>query len=221
MSKTRKDTLEPVIDKFWKRVDKNGPVPNYAPHLGSCWIWTGQINNSGYGELSFGPKNDRTRVRAHRYSYETLVGPIIEGNHLDHLCRVRHCVNPSHLEDVTPRENFRRGTGWSGRNAQKTHCSKGHEFTPDNTIFVKLGRQCATCQKMKNSKIAAEAKEVRRKRALGELPTGTISIKNARSHCSRGHEFNDENTYVDPDGRRKCKPCAKMARERSKIRKAA
>lgn len=69
---------------------------------GECWIWTGKINGSGYGEVVL-----RTKYagQAHRLMYERMIAPIPEGLVLDHLCRVRSCVNPWHLEPVCQRTN--------------------------------------------------------------------------------------------------------------------
>ncbi len=100
---------------------------------GGCWIWRGAVNRAGYGAFSV----DGTTRRAHRVSYELRVGPIPEGLHLDHLCRVRACVNPAHLEPVTHAENVRRGA-----RAGQTHCKRGHEFTPENTRVDKSGGRC-------------------------------------------------------------------------------
>ena len=80
-------------DRFWARVD-----------VGLCWEWTGS-NDRGYGMFRL----DGRTVRAHRWAWETLVGPIPRGLHLDHLCRNPPCVNPDHLEPVTQPENIRRG----------------------------------------------------------------------------------------------------------------
>jgi len=87
-------------ERFWSKVDKTG----------DCWIWNGGVGAGGYGAFgSYDEADDPITVRAHRYAYEALVGPIPAGLVLDHLCRVRRCVNPAHLEPVTNAENIRRG----------------------------------------------------------------------------------------------------------------
>jgi hypothetical protein len=87
---------------YWTRVDKNGPVSADRPDLDPCWMWTGFINPvSGYGQFH------RTKLLeyAHRYAYKLAFGEIPEDLHIDHICCVRACVNPAHLEAVTQQEN--------------------------------------------------------------------------------------------------------------------
>jgi hypothetical protein len=121
-------------ERFWQRVDA----------AGDCWIWTAYTDAAGYGVFREGT----LRLRAHRVAYELLIGPIPEGLVIDHLCRNTSCVNPSHLEPVTTRVNTLRGVGPAARQAQQTHCKRGHEFTPENT-YLELGgrkRVCRTCK---------------------------------------------------------------------------
>lgn len=93
---TMPDTRKPdAVARFWSKVDKRP---------GGCWLWTGTMLRSGYGQFRLGLGH----VRAHRFAYELLVGPIPEGLTLDHLCRVTACVNPLHLEPVTLSENVKR-----------------------------------------------------------------------------------------------------------------
>lgn len=125
-------------ERFWDRVF---PEPNSG-----CWLWLGNCSYQGYGSFSSGGKNRP----AHRWSYERFVGLIPAGLVIDHLCRVRCCVNPDHLEPVSNRENILRGYGAPALNATKTHCIHGHEFTPENTrIDIRngavYGRGCLTC----------------------------------------------------------------------------
>jgi hypothetical protein len=87
-------------------------------------------------------------VGAHRWSYEALVGPIPPGLEIDHLCRVRNCVNPSHLEPVTKAVNILRGESMSARHARQTHCKSGHPFDAENTRMTTDGqRRCRTCDR--------------------------------------------------------------------------
>lgn len=142
MSKSKRTLAE----RFWPKVDKHGPPSEHRPDLGPCWLWIAAIDRKGYG--AFGGPRDRTQVvRAHRVAYELVIGPIPDGLTLDHLCRVRRCVNPEHLEPVTGRENSLRGESVAAVNARKTHCIRGHEFTPENTKIQAQGRQraCRIC----------------------------------------------------------------------------
>lgn len=112
--------------------------------MSGCWLWIGAIQSKGYG-------NYQSRL-AHRVSYERSVGKIPDGLTLDHRCRVTSCVNPAHLTPMTQKKNNSLGYSPTALNARKTHCSKGHEFTPENTRGVVRDdgnrRYCKTCNQI-------------------------------------------------------------------------
>jgi hypothetical protein len=139
-------------EKFWARVEKTP----------TCWLWCGWIAKSGYGYFSVNYKD----VRAHRFAWEFCFGPIPADKQLDHLCRVRHCVNPAHLELVTCQENVLRGTGATARNARKTHCKYGHPLSGSNVKIVgkRKGRDCVICRTKSNKLTSAKRKAARRER---------------------------------------------------------
>lgn len=116
--------------------------------ISDCWLWAGLVSSSGYGIYLVKIDGKWRQRKAHRLLYELERGEIPEGLVIDHLCRVRQCVNPEHLEPVTIGENLMRGEGLQARNRRKTHCVNGHGYTPENTIFRKHennGRRCRTC----------------------------------------------------------------------------
>lgn len=118
-----------------------------AQPIGQCWEWPGYVNDdSGYGRVWDGTETDA----AHRWVYSMLRGVIPAARDLDHLCRNRRCVNPWHLEPVTRRENLLRSPiTRASINAAKTHCPRGHEYTPENTrVRIARGtRECRTCER--------------------------------------------------------------------------
>ena len=124
------------VERFWKHVDKSG----------DCWLWTGGLTPEGYGKFWLNGKH----VGAHRVAYALATGGLPDRErHLDHLCRVRHCVRREHLEPVTVRETLMRGpTTLAAVNAAKTHCRNGHEFTDANTYRAPGGqRMCRECMR--------------------------------------------------------------------------
>lgn len=143
--------------RFCSMACRNRPFAETWEHRverqdGGCWLWLGPVNVEGYGTAI----SDGRRQGAHRLVYELLVGPIPEGRQLDHLCRVRRCVNPEHLDPVSQRENILRGHGSPALNARKTHCVNGHEFTDANTGRKRNGnRYCKTCASSSSLGVAA------------------------------------------------------------------
>lgn len=123
--------------RFWGRIKQD-------PETG-CWEWTGAKDTGGYGRFMA----DGRLIGAHQWSYRNWVGQVPDGAELDHLCRNRACANWQHLEPVTRRENQLRGDTVSSRNAVKTHCVHGHEFTPENTYVREAKgrrrRECRAC----------------------------------------------------------------------------
>ena len=108
-----------------------------------CWIWTGFCNPKGYGQMMV---NGRC-CRAHRVSNEHFVGPIQDGLTLDHLCRVRSCINPDHLQPVSNKVNILRGHGVGVVNAGKTHCPNGHEYIEGQVYRWNGKRHCLLCKR--------------------------------------------------------------------------
>src|SRR6185312_4010301 len=112
---------KPIEDRFWAKVEKTD----------TCWLWTAATNPKGYGQFFWKRGDSRysyTRP-AHIVSYELSVGPIPEGKELDHICRNRRCVNPSHLEPITHRENLMRGDTIPSHKRMQDKCIHGHPFT--------------------------------------------------------------------------------------------
>lgn len=143
--------VTPVADRVWRLIDQDAS---------GCWLWTGSRDGNGYGMVFV--DNARGARRAHRVMYELMVGSIPSGLTLDHLCRVRHCVNPAHLEPVTRTENVLRGTAFSAVNARKTHCKRGHPLTPENLERrVTNRRSCRHC-------MAFRSREYRKRLAARE-----------------------------------------------------
>ena len=134
--------------KSWTRdalVDRIDNSVERIPFSG-CWIWLRTIRRGNeYGRVSI---SGRT-LSAHRWVYEVIRGRIPNGLELDHICKVRCCVNPDHLEPVTHKENTLRGIGPTSQNAKKTHCVNGHELSGANLgeQWKGMGRKCVTCSR--------------------------------------------------------------------------
>jgi hypothetical protein len=120
-----------IIDRFLDKIKKTR----------TCWLWTGYVDNGGYGNITI----DKKTKLVHRVSYELFKEQIPKGLQIDHLCRVRNCINPDHLEAVTPKENALRGFGPPAQNARKKTCKKGHKFTHLKTVKKRKYRACRIC----------------------------------------------------------------------------
>lgn len=137
--------------RFWDKVAKGDP--------GDCWYWTAALSHANYGVFLW----RGVSTGAHRVAWELTHGPVPAGLELDHVCHStdpscvggkaclhRRCVNPAHLEPVTPFVNWQRGQSPHAKDARKTHCAKGHEFTPENTVIYPSRpnqRVCLTCKR--------------------------------------------------------------------------
>lgn len=171
--------------RFWAKVRINAET--------GCWEWVALVDHNGYGRFRVPAPQSRF---AHRVSYTALVGPVPEGLEIDHLCRVRHCVNPAHLEAVTRSVNVRRGVAAEGARrlaAARTHCPRGHEYAGDNLYVTASGhRSCNECRRA-------------RQRRPDPTPRGTHNA--VKTHCPHGHAYTEENTYFTSRGGRACATC--------------
>ena len=113
-----------------------------AEDSNGCWIFLGKPGNSGYGVIGLGGRADGVGL-THRVAWEVFVGPIPDGLHIDHLCRVRLCCNPAHLEPVTQAVNNQRS--WDAR--PRTACRRGHVYTGDERITRGGGSRCDVCRR--------------------------------------------------------------------------
>lgn len=108
-----------------------------------CWVWNLGLNPDGYGALWWSGISSK----AYRVAYVAFVGDVAEGLVIDHLCGVRACCNPSHLEPVTQQVNLQRSAATrASENAIKTHCPSGHEYNDENTHIYRNMRYCKACK---------------------------------------------------------------------------
>lgn len=117
---------------------------HYVPEPNSgCWLWTGSVMNSGYGNFTTYVKDERS---AHRFSYKQHVGPIADDLTIDHICCNKLCVNPEHLRLMTRGQNTKRYYN------EMLSCRAGHEYTVENTKIVKGSfRQCRACNRIRDT----------------------------------------------------------------------
>lgn len=135
-SRKAKPTAAERMDRFLSNVEASAD---------GCWLWTASVKDTGYAQF----RVDGALVLGHRFAFEYFVGRIPEGLTLDHLCRVRRCVNPTHLEPVSVGVNTLRGDGPSARAARATHCPHGHPYDEGNTCVSSGARYCRACAREK------------------------------------------------------------------------
>ena len=139
---TRATSIEKRLDIYSIPVTESG-----------CWVWLGSLDTAGYGRFTIWSEDTQKQQQfsAHRESYKYFCGPIPEGKEIDHLCKVRCCVNPTHLEPVSDYENWQRGDQSAQQvNRAKTHCPRGHPYEEGNLVlsFLKQGkRACLICRR--------------------------------------------------------------------------
>ena len=165
----------------------------YVPILPEdvCWPWKGSLESGGYGR--FEPRDYDFRARAHRLMYQLTYGPIPDGFHIHHVCKMKSCVNPLHLLAVSPEDHARIEPADVGKsNREKTHCSSGHEYNVENTYINKKDgkRYCRECVRIRQ-----------------RSNYHAVHIANsAKTHCPAGHEYNERNTRIK-NGHRHCRVC--------------
>lgn len=131
VSGTAMDCFESDWLRFWSKVDASG----------ICWLWTSPPTTAGYGQFSYGGRAATGGPQlAHVFAYRLLVGPIPDGLEPDHVCRVKLCVNPDHLDLVTRKVNTRRGNKVKASAIQR--CAEvGHTITLNRDG----SRRCQAC----------------------------------------------------------------------------
>lgn len=169
----------------------------------ACWLWRGMSNTKGYGRIRIGGRH----IAAHRVVYEKTIGPIPSGMQIDHLCKVTNCVNPEHLEAVTPAENNRRSASPSATNAQKDVCKRGHAFTGRQ----QRGRRCLICESERHARKKQALREPEtcatckgHGKKLEYLPNGVPPIW-VQCHCQQVSGYTTCGHVVKVEG---CMQCA-------------
>ena len=136
--------------RFFAKVDK-------GEDWDDCWLWTGAKDADGYGRFRM---PDGSTPGVHIISWELAhERKAPTGWHIDHLCRIHNCLRPEHLEAVEHTENVMRGESFAAKNARKTSCPRGHEYTPENTRWHHNSRECIACIRQRDKERRQAARE--------------------------------------------------------------
>jgi hypothetical protein len=165
----------PAEDRFFAKVDKNGPIPEHCPELGPCWIWTGALSHNGYGFFKVHPK----MLKAHRWSYEYHVGPIPDGLLVCHECDNPQCVNPAHLYTGTQKNNL---ADMTERGRAPDHAVNAHFLDKGRAVLAEHPERRARGEGHGKAKLIAD--DVREIRALAKARTLTRAQIAARFSVS-------------------------------------
>ena len=137
------ETPQRVIDRVLDNIDV----------IGNCWV-SRYSGPHGYARVGWSTAGKHRMALVHRVAYEHYHGPIPGDMTVDHTCKTRACINPAHLRLLTASENSA-----DNGNAYKTHCPKGHPYSPENTYFNKRG--CRVCRRCSIDRVLARRKQTK------------------------------------------------------------
>jgi hypothetical protein len=190
-------TKEMALESFWKRVEK-GADPYW-----DCSEWIPTRNKGRHGSCRW----EGRQQGAHRVSWQIHVGPIPDGHEVHHLCLNPCCVNPVHLQVLSPADHRR-----CHPPLIRPECKRGHRYEEGSYRVGKAGeRLCLACMLLDREIKNRRSRELFAK--VNSLPCR--EAKEKKMHCLRGHEFNEANTIIRSDGR-ECRECKNWRRRVSK-----
>lgn len=191
--------MKPIGRKAYGSVKEQ--LDRHIQRVDGHWLWTG-FQRKGYGRVKVGGKSRE----AHRVAYEVYRGAVPYGQVLHHVegCPYKHCINPWHLVPMSQASHLRQPGHALYDGINRTHCPRGHPYTPDNLVKRKnpRGRECAECNRQ------------RARRSYIHSP------RIYADRCPQGHPFTPENTGIRKNGYRRCRACDRERSQRSRERRA-